>query len=191
ADVDWLQHVFLRSVAPPLVAVGGAAIGVAVAAMLLPEAAVVLGVGLLFAATIVPLAGRLAARGAGRRQAPVRAELTSELVELIEGAPELVVYGRAETQGERVLAADRHLARLVRRGAVASGLSAGLGAVRASGTAAVVVAVSVPAVRDGRLDGVYLAVLAFVGLASFEAVTPLPAALEQLVVSRSVSRRLR
>jgi ATP-binding cassette subfamily C protein CydC len=190
ADVDSLQHLFLRALAPPLVAVGAIVVAVGVAAAILPVAAVVLALALLLAASAVPAIGWLVIRRSGRRQAPVRAELTQELVELLRGAPELAVYGGTEDQRRHVLDADARLTRIARRDALASGLTGGLGMALAASSAAAVLAVAIPAVAGGDLDGVNLAVLAFLALSSFEAVAPLPAAAQQRASAAGVARRL-
>ena len=96
-DVDALQGLYLRGIGPPLVAVVVAA-GVRrrrrASSCLLAGA--ILAAGLLVAGVALPaLAARLGS-SAGRRQAAARGELTAELVELLRGAPELVVYGREE-----------------------------------------------------------------------------------------------
>jgi ABC-type transport system involved in cytochrome bd biosynthesis fused ATPase/permease subunit len=57
-------------------------------------------------------------------------------------------------------------------------------------TTIAVIAVTIPAVSDGRLSGVYLAMLALLTLASFEAVRPLPAAVEQLGHCRTAATRI-
>ena len=81
-----------------------AAVSVAVAAVLLPAAGVVLAAGLVAGGVGGAGAGRRAQRvGIARRRAAVRAELTADLVELLRGAPELVVLGR----GRRRARADR------------------------------------------------------------------------------------
>jgi ABC-type transport system involved in cytochrome bd biosynthesis fused ATPase/permease subunit len=118
ADVDSLQQVYLRAVAPPLVALGTIALAAGVASTFLPVAGLVLLAGLLLASTAVPAVGWLAARSARRPRSAAQAEPTAELLELFEGAPELVVYGRGETHRERVLAADRRLIRLAKRDAL-------------------------------------------------------------------------
>ena len=65
-------------------------------AAFLPAAAAVLAVGLVLVGVLVPALTIALTRAAGRRQSAARAELTAELVELLRGAPELVVYGREE-----------------------------------------------------------------------------------------------
>jgi thiol reductant ABC exporter CydC subunit len=190
ADVDSLQHVFLRAVAPPLVALGAIGIALAASAPMLPAAAVVLGAGLLIAATVVPAAGWLVSRRAVRRRSPAQAELTVELLELIDGAPELALYGRAGEQRDRVVAADRRLTHIANRDAVSAGLTSGLGTLVSAATFVAVLAIGASAVHDGRLDGVLLAALVFLALAAFEGVAPLPAAAKALSGATVATRRI-
>jgi ABC-type transport system involved in cytochrome bd biosynthesis fused ATPase/permease subunit len=66
--------------------------------VLLPAAALVLLVALVASATLVPwLTGTLARRNESD-QAAIRGELTASVVDLIEGAPELAVYGANDAQ---------------------------------------------------------------------------------------------
>jgi ATP-binding cassette subfamily C protein CydC len=190
ADVDSLQHLFLRALAPPLIAVGAIVVVVGVAAAILPAAALVLAFALLLAASAVPAIGWLVTRRSGQRQAPARSELTEELVELLRGAPELAVYGGADDHRRRVLEADARLTAVARRDALASGVTGGLGMLIASSSVAAVLAVAIPAVAGGDLGGVNLAVLAFLALSAFEAVAPLPAAAQQRASAVGVARRL-
>jgi ABC-type transport system involved in cytochrome bd biosynthesis fused ATPase/permease subunit len=94
ADVDALQDLYLRAIGPPLIA--AAVIGVVGIALLavLPAAAPILVAALLAAGVLVPAIASRATAASGRRQAPARAELSAELVEIVQGAAELAVYGR-------------------------------------------------------------------------------------------------
>jgi thiol reductant ABC exporter CydC subunit len=185
ADVDSLQHLYLRALAPPLVALGAIGVAVGVSAFILPAAALVLLAGLLLGGIAVPLLGGLASRASGRRRAPARAELTVELDELLRGAPELVVYGRQADAHRRIARADASLTRLARRDAVVAGLTGALDTLLVGATV-----VGVVAVGAGRVDGVYLATLAFCALASFEAVVPLAAAAQHLSGAAGAAERL-
>ena len=70
ADVDALQDLYLRALAPPVVAVAVITAAAATAWLMLPLAALVIAVCLLISAILIPvLTGALAA-SAGRRQAP-------------------------------------------------------------------------------------------------------------------------
>ena len=190
ADVDALQNLYLRGVGPPLVALLAGAVSVGTAAAFVPAAGLVLAVGLLAGAVVVPALGGLAARRAGQAQAPVRGELTAEVVELVRGAPELVAFGGEQMRLDRARRADRALVRLARRDALAGGAADGLGMIVTGLTVAGVLAVAVGAAGDGRLDRVLIAMLALLALASFEAVTPLAGAARELSRTLAAGRRV-
>jgi ATP-binding cassette, subfamily C, bacterial CydC len=189
-DVDALQSLYVRGLGPPLVALVVGALCVGVTAAFLPAAAAILAAGLLLAGLAVPsLAGALA-RSAGRRQAAARGELTAELVELLRGAPELVVYGREERTLARVASLNRELARLGRRDAVVGGLGEALSILVAGLTVVGVLAVAVSATDTGTLDRVLVATLALLALSSFDTVSPLPGAARELSAALAAGRRV-
>jgi thiol reductant ABC exporter CydC subunit len=189
-DVDELQNLHLRVLGPSLVALAAGAVSVAVTAAFLPAAALVLAVGLLAGGLAVPMLSGATARRGGRRQAKLRGDLSAELVELLAAAPELAVYGREEERLERIRAADAALVRGSRRDAVAAGLGDGLGLLVAGATVAGVLAVSVSAHAGGRLDGVLIAMLALLALASFEAVQPLAEGTRALATTLAAGDRV-
>jgi thiol reductant ABC exporter CydC subunit len=180
-DVDALQNLFLRGLTPPLVALLSGAVAVAVCAAYLPAAGLVLAAGLLAGGVAVPVVAALAGRRYGARQAGARGELTVELVELLRGAPELVVLGADGAALARVAALDAELTRLARGEALAAGLVEGLGVAVVGLTVAGVLAVCIAAIAAGTLDRVLVATLALLAMASFEAVAPLPAAALRLL----------
>lgn len=175
-DVDSLQDLYLRALAPPLVAVVAGVGAVLVAFLILPAAALVLAAALLLAGIGAPLLTRWSARSAGRRQAAARAALGADLVEIATGSAELAVAGRADDWIARADADSARLAGLQRRDALSGGLAAGTGTALAAAAVVAVLAVSIPAVAAGALAGVLLAALALLTMGAFEAVAPLPAA---------------
>jgi ATP-binding cassette subfamily C protein CydC len=190
ADVDALQGLYLRGLGPQLVALAAGAVCVGAAAAFLPAAGAVLAAGLVLGGVAVPVtAGRLGS-AAGRRQAAARGKLTSEIVDLVRAAPELVVYGAEERMLERIRSADRELDRLARRDAVAGGAGAGLSTLVAGLTLVGVLAVAVDARETGSLDRVLVAMLALLALASFEAVAALPSAARELAGALASGRRV-
>ena len=189
-DVDTLQGLYLRGVGPPLVAVLTGAACVVATAIVLPEAAAILAMGLIVGGIAVPALAAYLGRAAGRRQAAARGELSALLVELLRGAPELVVYGRDRDTMARVHAADAELARLGRRDALTAGFAEALSVLVAGLTAAGVLAVAVSAHDAGALDRVLVATLALLALASFEAVAPLPGTARELASLLASGRRI-
>jgi thiol reductant ABC exporter CydC subunit len=189
-DVDALQGLYLRGIGPPLVALATGAVCVGTAAAFLPAAGAVLAAGLIVAGVGGPIvAGRLAG-AAGRRQSAARGELTAEIVDLLRAAPELVVYGAEDSTLERVRCADHELDRLARRDAIVGGLGDGISILVAGLTVVGVLAVSVEAHSAGSLDRVLVAMLALLALASFEAVSGLPAAARELSGTLASGRRV-
>ena len=189
-DVDATQNLFLRGITPPIVALTTGTIAVALAAAVLPAAGLVLAAGLIVAGALVPAIALRSGRRSGPRRARVRAELTTELVELLRGAPELVAFGADRAALERVERLDAELVRLTRRDAVAAGAVEALGVLATGLTVAGVLAAAVGAAAAGTLDRALIAALALGAMASFEAVAPLPATARALHETLESGRRL-
>lgn len=189
ADVDALQDYWLRWLLPAGTA---AVVGVAAAGFtgwLLPEAGLVLAVGLLLSGVGVPLVTGACARRAERQLAPARADLATRITDLLGGTAELTVAGALPARSARTREADGVLTRIAARAATATALGGGLSAVICGLTVVAAALVSVPAVLDGRLAGVELAVVVLTPLAAFEAVTGLPLAVQyRQRVKRSAER---
>jgi thiol reductant ABC exporter CydC subunit len=189
-DVDALQNLYLRGLAPPVIALVVGVACVLATALVLPAAALALAVGLALGGTVIPLVAARLGRGAGRRQATARGELTADLVEVLRGSPELVAYGREEDVLSRLRDADAELVRLGRRDALVAGLADGLSVLVAGLTTIAVLALAVSAHDAGTLDRVLVATLALLALSSFEAVAPLAGAARELVGTLASGRRV-
>ena len=190
SDVDATQDLFIRGIAAPLAAAVVGAGSVVACLLILAPAGAVLAAGLLVAGIGVPVLAARAARGAARRVAPARGQLAASLTDLMAGAAELHAYGARETALASVTVADADLTRQADRNAMVSGLSAGLSSVTAGLTVWGVLLLGVAATGGGALTRVPLAVLTLTALASFEAVTALPAAAVQLGHARVSARRI-
>ncbi|MGW2179694.1 thiol reductant ABC exporter subunit CydD [Streptomyces sp. NPDC001732] len=189
ADVDALQDYWLRWMLPvaTAVVVGTAAAGFV--GLLLPAAGAVLAAGLLLAGAGVPLVSGACSRRTERRLAPARAELATRITDLLGGTAELTVAGALPDRTERTREADGVLTRIAARAATATALGGGLTALIGGLTVVATALVALPAVRDGRLAGVELAVVVLTPLAAFEAVTGLPLAVQyRHRVKRSAER---
>ena len=190
ADVDQLQELFLRGLLPPIAAVVVIALAGISAAIMLPAAGATLVVVLVAFAILVPVCTGAVARAAGKRQAQARAVLSNRVVDVLEGAPDIVAWGTREAHIAGVEEANATLMKLGRRDAYAGGIASGLGGLGAQMAALAVLVVAVPAVRDGRLGGVLLAALVLMSLAVFEALPPLPVAAQNLAACGQAARRL-
>jgi thiol reductant ABC exporter CydC subunit len=190
ADVDALQDVALRVMPAWIIAaiVGLATVGVLW--WLLPSAALTVGLLLLACATVVPAVARKLAQRTEARRAPARGELNAAIVDLLDGAPDLVAFGATPKQLGRIAARDAELTELASASARTAGIGSGLTALGAGLAMWGAVALGVSAVHAGRLDGVMLAVVALIPLAAFELVIGLPTAAQSLEGARRSAARI-
>lgn len=190
ADVDALQGLYLRGLGPPLVAATVSVACVVATALVLPSAALALGIGLALGGIVVPVLAWRLGRYVGRRQARARGHLSGDLVELLRGAPELVAYGCAEDVLARIGTADRELTRLARRDAFVAGLADAATVVVGGLTAVAVLAIAVSSHDAGGLDRVLVATLALLALSSFDAIAPLPGVARALSTTLASGERV-
>ena len=101
-----------------------------------------------------------------------------------------MAFGAVDAQVQRVVEHDRELTRVAAASAHTTGVGAGL-VVLCTGMAMwAALALGVSAVHAGRLDGVFLAVVALIPLAAFELVSPLPVAAQALEGAQRSAARL-
>ncbi len=188
-DVDALQDYWLRWLLPvgTALVVGVGAVGFT--GWLLPEAGAVLAAGLVLAGVGVPLVSGACARHAERRLAPARSALAVRVADLLAGTAELTVAGALPGRRRQARAADTVLTVIASRAATATALGAGLSVLICGLTVVGAALVGLPAVHDGRLAGVELAVIVLTPLAAFEAVNGLPLAVQyRQRIGRSAAR---
>ncbi|WP_433559938.1 thiol reductant ABC exporter subunit CydC [Pseudonocardia xinjiangensis] len=190
SDTDATQDLLVRGLTPPLAALVTGAGVVTVATALLVPGGVLLAAGLVLAGLAVPLVAAAAGREPGRRRATARAALSTAVVDVVHGAPDLVVYGAMPAALARVEEAGAELTRVERRDAGLLGLGAGASALIAGLTLWGTLLLGVGAVGSGTLGAVPLAVLVLTALAAFEIVAPLPGAAARLGAVRAAGARL-
>ena len=189
-DVDTLQDLYLRAIGPPLIGILAIAVLAVAVAIVLPAAAVVLVAAMLIAGLLLPALAARAGRRSGLNEAPARAQLSAELVELVSGAAELAVYGREQQWAQRIEQADAKLAATERPGAWISGVTSGAGVAIGGAAMVAVAAIGVQATASGQLDGVLLAGIVFLTIGAFEAVVGLPDAAQRLAACAQAAARL-
>jgi thiol reductant ABC exporter CydC subunit len=189
-DVDSLQDVVLRVVPPFGIAVVVGVSTVVLMWWMLPAAGVILAACLLLASTVVPwLTGTMAARRESRFAA-LRGDLGAAMVDLTEGAAELIAFGAADTH---LLSIEEHDAELTAIAAASAG-TAGIGLALTTLLAGLAcwgcLMVGIPAVLSGRLGATELAVITLIPLAAFELVVGLPVATQALLRVRQAAARV-
>ncbi|WP_406470030.1 thiol reductant ABC exporter subunit CydC [Streptomyces hirsutus] len=185
ADVDLVQDALLRVALPVLSAAAVSGAAVVCAALVSPQAALVLAVGLAAGGLLLPALTAAASARAARRVAALRAHLAQQAVDLLDGAADLRIFGAADRATARAVATARRLRAHDRGAALRSGLAAAALTVVQGGTA-----VAVALVCAHSASGVWTVTLPLLALAAFEPLTPLPAAAQHLTALPESARRV-
>jgi ATP-binding cassette, subfamily C, bacterial CydC len=189
-DVEELQNVYLRVVAPVAVASVTSLLTFALLYPFGPPLAFATLGFLLTSGIVVPLLVRRLARGLGRKQLELRGELNARIVDGVQGAQDLLAFGRQRDHERAIATLNRRLGRLQGRMAFITGLQDALGDLLMNLAMLSMLVLAIPLVYGGEVRGVYLAFLALVVLGSFEAVQPLGTAFQFLGRSIGAAERL-
>jgi ATP-binding cassette subfamily C protein CydC len=190
SDIEALDNLYLRSLAPAVVALLGSILlflllaafdaGIAATAWLL----------LVLAGSGVSAGAARAAEPAGRRIARRSAELRARAVEGLQGLAEIILFGAAGRHQEGVRRSQAALLAGQRRMAHVRGAAAAAMHLLSGATVLAALYLGSGLVSAGRLDGAALALIALAVTAAFETVFVLPAAFQFLGRTRAAGRRL-
>ncbi len=175
ADVETLKYFYLRAALPALIAIFTVIatlllLGWMAPALIWPAMGAFLAAGCLLPALIGQLAQKT-----GPQMLRARAALHGALTDSIDGITELAALGRTETQTVKVAGLSQDYMTCQKQAGKITALADALGIMTMNLAVIAVVALAVPLVSSGSLNGIYLAVAALTVQASFEAVLPLPA----------------
>lgn len=190
-DVEVQQNLFLRILAPPLVA-ALILLGYGIfLAQYNQGFAYILAACFLLAGLVLPFFVRLLGRGMGELRVQAKAKLHTSVADSLLGMSEMLSFGQKGTIMQKVQEAQKELSQADRRAAKVTGFSnAFMGMISNLGMLAVL-ALGVILVQQAQLDGVLLGMLALGVLSSFEAVVPMPVAQQHLEENQASGKRLK
>ena len=191
ADVDSLENLYLRIIAP---------LGTGLVSMLLAglfvacfstKAALVVLLVLLAAGLVLPLATQRLAQQPGRQSVKLAGALRNRVGQGLQGAEELLLLGATDQQAAEVERLSRELVvQQVNLGRLAG--ATGAGVVTLAGFALVLLALLViPEVRQQQVSGPQLVMLLLFTAAAFEGVGPLAHALQLVPATAQAVGRIR
>ncbi len=190
SDIDSLDTLYLRVLAPATAGAVSVAVLVAVLVQYSAPAAWIEAAGLLASGIALPLLAQRLGREPGRHAVSIRTELRVVVSETVQGLGELLIARSDWRQTEAVARFGAALVRRQRRqawlGSMVSALSGLAAQLVLWGTLIIVI----PLVQTGRLPGPDLALIALYVLGSFEAVASLPAAFVALGETMAAARRI-
>lgn len=184
-DIESLQNLYLRAIAPPMVALIIALLFTLFLNLFHPLLAVVTLVLMLAAGIGVPLLAWWGNNQSGADKVALRAELDATLVDNIQGLAETLIYGQAQNQFHKLHTLNQNLAIQEKCIARFDGLQLALTVFLTSAAALIVLVVAIP-----RIEGIYLATVTLATVAVFEAFSPLAQAAVQLGATAQAARRL-
>ena len=187
-DVDTLADLYLRTGLPTAIAVGAGALGTVVVGLILPWAALALGLPLAVA-LVVP--AMLTWRRHGDEElAELSGTLSAQVVDALAGASELLAFGADEGWVRAAVETGDQADMLERRHARHALATSLLTQVCVAAAVTGVVALAVGAVHAHRLGPVMVAVLPLAALATFETVPGVPFAAARGLAVRAAAGRL-
>ncbi len=190
ADVDRLGDFFLRAVSPFAVAGLGSVVMILVFATFSPVAAAALMLGLGLAGVAVPLTTLLLGQRRSRRVTNIQESMRSDLVDSVQGMTELLIYDAFQAMIDQVHGQSQDLTTVQSGLARVAGLGAALNVLASGMTMTSILVIGAALVMAHRLSGPDSALLALGAMAAFEAVSPLPAAFQNLGGIRESARRV-
>jgi ATP-binding cassette subfamily C protein CydC len=190
ADIETLEDFYVRVVVPPV----GAGLVTVFAGLVLGLLDVTLGLALVaflvVSGIVLPVLARRLSRAPAATFIATRGEYGATLVDEINGIADLVALDRAAGHRERLLALGAGLDAAGDRLAMVRSASSALATMFASLAVVTVLAIGIGLVGAGRLDGVYLAALPLVAMASFEVIGPLAQAFGLWDTNKAAAERL-
>lgn len=190
-DVEVQQNLFLRVLAPPLVAVlvllgyGG------FLAYFNQGFTMILAAFFLAAGVVLPLLVRALGKGIGQMKIQAKARMYTFILDSLQGMPEMLAFGQTGAVLQRIQEAQSELSHSERRMAKVTGTANALMGMSSHLGMLAVLVLGIILVERGQIDGVLLGMLALGVLSSFEAVATLPAGQHYLEENEAAGRRLK
>ncbi|MHC1784066.1 MAG: thiol reductant ABC exporter subunit CydC [Anaerolineaceae bacterium] len=190
SDIETLENFYVRATAP-IITAGLATLGVSLfVGGMHPDLGWILAAGMLMAGGVLPAGLFLLARGPARKWMCRRGEVRVFLVESLQGLADLTTAGQLQRREKQLAALNTVQAGDERKLVFVSGFSSGAGFMIMGLTMIAELFVGAQLVHSGALDGVLLAVVCLISLASFEAVLSVQEAARQMEKTLQAGHRL-
>jgi len=190
ADIDALENVYLRIVAPVIVALIASVFFIAFLSHFDTALALVELILLLIAGVFMPLLVNRLSQKSGENIVLLSTELRTQVVDSVQGLGELLIYGAAEQQAQKIDQLSQALLTQQAKMARYNGLSQAVLSLCANLALLFIVFIAIPLVTTAGLSPASIPMLALFTLASFEAVLALPLAFQTLPETLATARRI-
>ncbi len=189
-DIDSLENLYSRVVAPPLTALMITVLLWFLMGIFSPAFSVALLCFHAAAALGLPLLSARFNRGTAEKMAAIRAELQTMTIDSIQGLGDLMLFGRIDDHTEKIRRLKQEELRLQRKQALVQRAHEPLTGLLMNFAVLAIFWLLLPKVSGGMIDGVYTTLIVIAVMASFEAFLPLPDTAQHLEASETAGKRL-
>lgn len=190
ADIETLQDFYVRVIAPPVVAVVIASVMTIFFWRFDSALVITLMIFLTFTGAVMPTLVRCLSQQPNHDLILTRSKLHSEIVDSVQGIPDVIAFGQQENTRRKIRALADSFARSQMHVAWINSTQTAVGNLLMNLAMGCTVIVAITLVGSGKLNGIYLAVIALATLASFESVLPLSLAASSLESALAATKRL-
>ena len=190
ADIDSLENAYLRLFTPTLAALLSTLLMILFLLWWSPAIALTNLIGLMIVGMILPWLALHLGMNSGKQIVEARAALRQRTSETVRGLAEITLYGDPQQRMDLIHEENRALVKPQRHQNHIDAASTALTGLFSQLTWLTMIVIAIGLVQSGILNGPELVMLAFFGMASFEAVATLPIAFRALGETRSAARRI-
>ncbi len=190
SDVENLEHIYVRVIAPPFVAILVLILVTFLFGSFNLIYAVIVLIFFILAGIGVPALTYLMSKNTGRKLVTLKSKLNELIIDQTQGMQELIIFGQRENYLRNFKETNYEYISLQKKMANISGLNDSLIGLFMNFAVFFILLNAIPNINNGILDGVYLSVLALGTMACFEAVLPLPTAIQYWEQSINSANRL-
>ena len=190
ADIDQLQNFYLR-IAAPLIVAFIAVIFYSVFLIRYDMGLWLVEISLLIlAGVLVPLLVNRLAKKPAERMVKTKTCLRTTAIDSMQGMAELLIYGAQQQQIEKIQQLSQQLVSDQQKQATLMGFSQGALGLSANLAMWSMLIITIPLVSSQQLSPEMMPMFALFALASFEAIVPLPLALQLLPETLASAKRI-
>jgi ATP-binding cassette subfamily C protein CydC len=180
ADVNTLENLFVRALAPTAVSWIAAVAMTIFMSMYAASIAVLYLIFYLLAIVLIPWLSFRWNNRVGKQLIDLRGEMFSAILDDLQGGAELLAFNQADKHLQETRQAAEKYHRLQHRSAWSSGLNDAISLSVANLSVIAIFIAAIPLIASGNLTGIDLAVLVLANLASYEIAFTLPTAYQEL-----------
>ena len=190
ADVENLEHIFVRVISPPIVALFILILMWFLFGIFSFSFSLIILFFFILGGIGVPLLTHFLSKNIGTKLVKLNTELNEIAIDCTQGISELLVFGQYKKWQNEYNTLNSDYINLQKKMASISGLHESLIGLTMNLAVIAILYIAIPFVNTGIMDGVYLSVLVIGTMAAFEAVLPLPTAVQFLEQSLKSAGRL-